>query len=296
MENLAEMIFADNWAKGSSIEMQAQAPAPFSLLAQHIPGGNSSEDYQVCCNLMRQYVTEKRAFILEDGPGNGWHLINWINELINQPAGQGRDIRAIGVDYNEQLMAIARMATKVAQIENRLEFVPNHVMRRRSPREIDSSQSDICITLACRFVPIFTEQQIRRYFKKISDEMAVGDLWCGSIALPGSGNFYKRNIANVERTQENKVALIKTSFGGETFFYTPGGINENTATQIAKHVKKHSEGVEYRPGDHERIVLNTFIPKNKFELLTQSYGLQLTHTADAKGRETDYFCVILKKI
>lgn len=246
-------------------------------------------DAQYCFELIEKQCVDG-TFLLEDGSGNGNHLLQFASYLKKQRC----SFYALGTDVNSREIVLAQLATEALGLNEVCKFLPAHALHRASHRNISLSlctQINKHIIIACRLIPVFTETKIKRYFEKLSTEMSPGDLWCGSIALP-EGNLYDKHT-------KNNMQALKTLFGAKTLVHSPGGLNTEEEKkrfneEIAKLDLKNRS-----PGDFERVILNTYMTLETFEKLINSYGFKLAKIKTLTKEEsphTRYFCALLEKM
>lgn len=251
----------------------------------------STKDSEYCISLLANKTKNGRSLIFEDASGNGAHLIKFVSSLLTKH----HNFYAIGTDINSNRASVAQQCVQTVGLDHVCQFLPAHALHRASPRTIASQLNFTCdryITLAFRLIPVLTETKIRRYLRKISNEMQPGDLWCGSIALP-IGINYREHSKNSTYTSE------QTTFGGTTFFHCPAGLEIEANVAIFTKMIGHFP-ISRHEGDLKKFILNTYMTKKQFHDLALEYGLKPS-TIDGNSKEipdmyTTYLCVVLEKI
>lgn len=253
--------------------------------------GGLTGDSQCCFQLLNHKTKNGHSLIFEDGSGNGAHLAHFASFLW----GLGRSFFALGTDISPKKANLAQLLVQTTGLGPVCRFLPAHALHRASPRQlahrVNNIHYDRYILFAFRLIPVLTESKIRKYLKKLSEEMKQGDLWCGSIALPGGSN-YDKHMADKRVTVEN------TTFGAKTLLHRPEGLEISANITKLDTLVQPFEVTRY-PGDLDKFILNTYMTQKQFEDLIAPYGFKLAaiqgNPRQVDEEYTKYTCVVIEK-
>jgi hypothetical protein len=266
---------------------------------------HQSADNRICAQLVKNIIdVSPSSFILEDGSGSGANLL----VLGESRSDKNRSFKAVGTDIDPKQATFAQILTHAVGLQNVYSFAPAHALHRFSPRYMAEKQNkkyDQYIIVACRVIPVLTENKIQRYLEKLGNEMQPGDLWCGSIALPeGPENgYYNRNVNDKEAIRRLGIQRIEMSCGGETFVHTPEGLRD---PKYLDHFKREAGKLNIQDSSQDidkavnNVILNTYMTQDQFATLASKHGLHLAtkvkvNSQIAREPETHYSCIVLEK-
>lgn len=258
-----------------------------------------SPDTEACIEnlnklLIEEYSKQDKEFVLiEDGCASGEALVDLVSRLQTSTI----NVFALGTDIRPLHLSMARIAAKIARIEDQTRFAAGNIFYRAPARTISSSHNykftnHPHIVIGLKLIPVLNNLEIHSYMARVSQEMRFNDRWFGSIAAQ-EGELFEYYRDAFEQKKEGKLDQKHRCFTinrfddpltGITFVYNPFAAELQRLRVTLPHLVKHlisaaeEMKVELKSTSEKDVtecVLNTYMQLEGFEKLANKYNLKL---------------------